>query len=232
VTAPEPATTAERVAELERQLTQLRADFNTSTFCLEAAFAAGAEYGRTGGVGRQPARPAGAPPARRSRTRTRTGGRTVTTPDRQAEASDLGRFEPTAYDVGITDDPGPESPTRAGLWAAQNAPRIGDAAGCTGAEYERLLDIRYQAETAYLARHGSLAPEPRTEAELAAEARGPHSPVPYSLTPQGEAALGDAAEEAELDAEAEADWAHEWDSADSAAYIDRVEAGLEPEAEL
>lgn len=118
------------------------------------------------------------------------------------------------------------------LWAAQNAPRIANAAGCTGAEYERLLDVRYQAETAYLARHGSLAPEPRTEAELAAEARGPHSPVPYSLTPQGEAALGDAAEEAELQAEAEADWAHEWDSADSAAYMDRVEAGLEPEAEL
>lgn len=55
MTAPEPATTAERVAELERQLTQLRADFNASTLCLEAAFAAGAEYGRTGGPGRQPA---------------------------------------------------------------------------------------------------------------------------------------------------------------------------------
>jgi hypothetical protein len=38
--------------------------------------------------------------------------------------------------------------------------------------------------------------------------------------------------EAELEAEAEAEWADEWDSADSHAYMDRVEAGLEPEAEL
>jgi len=37
--------------------------------------------------------------------------------------------------------------------------------------------------------------------------------------------------EPELDAEAEAEWADEWDSADSHAYMDRVEAGLEPEAE-
>lgn len=34
---------------------------------------------------------------------------------------------------------------------------------------------------------------------------------------------------AELAAEAEAEWADNWDSADSAAYQDRVEAGLEPE---
>ena len=38
--------------------------------------------------------------------------------------------------------------------------------------------------------------------------------------------------EPELDAEAEAEWADEWDSADSHEYMDRVEAGLEPEAEL
>ena len=37
--------------------------------------------------------------------------------------------------------------------------------------------------------------------------------------------------EPELDAEYEAEWADEWDSADSHAYMDRVEAGLEPEAE-
>ena len=37
--------------------------------------------------------------------------------------------------------------------------------------------------------------------------------------------------EPELDAEAEAEWADEWDSEDSHAYMDRVEAGLEPEAE-
>jgi len=110
-----------------------------------------------------------------------------------AGASDLGRFEPSAYDLGVTDDPEPQFPGQAGLWAAQNAPRIANAAGCTDAEYERLLDVRQQAEAAYLARHGSLAPEPRTEAELAAAARaeawGPQSPVPYLLTPEGEAAL-------------------------------------------
>ena len=38
--------------------------------------------------------------------------------------------------------------------------------------------------------------------------------------------------EPEPDAEAEAEWADEWDSADSSAYMDRVEAGLEPEAEM
>jgi hypothetical protein len=35
----------------------------------------------------------------------------------------------------------------------------------------------------------------------------------------------------DTDAEAEAEWADEWDSEDSHAYMDRVEAGLEPEAE-
>lgn len=127
----------------------------------------------------------------------------MTTPDKQAEASDLGRFEPTAYDLGITDDPESQSPTRAGLWAAQNAPRIANAAGCTAAEYQRLLDERQQAEAAYLAEHGSLTPEPRTGAELAAEARaeawGPQSPVPYSLTPEAEAALAAEAEDPEAE---------------------------------
>ena len=51
-------------------------------------------------------------------------------------------------------------------------------------------------------------------------------PVPYTLTPQAE-------EEAALAAEAEAEWADPgWDDADSAAYHDRAEAGLEPEAGL
>jgi hypothetical protein len=201
----------------------------------------------------------------------------MTAPEPQAglEAPDPGRFEPTAYDLGITGDPEPQSPSHAGLWAAQNAPRIANAAGCTDAEYERILDVRQQAEAAYLARHGSLAPEPRTEAELAAAARaeawGPQSPVPYSLTPDAEAALdsspepgpypgisdperlaawcgfatatdmraayedyaraAEAEEKADLEAEWEAELADNWDSADSAAYADRVEAGLEPEAE-
>ena len=38
-------------------------------------------------------------------------------------------------------------------------------------------------------------------------------------------------EEAQSEAAYEAEWADEWDSADSSAYMDRVEAGLEPEAE-
>ena len=37
--------------------------------------------------------------------------------------------------------------------------------------------------------------------------------------------------DAEAEAEAEAEWADNWDSADSHAYMDRVEAGLEPELE-
>ena len=36
----------------------------------------------------------------------------------------------------------------------------------------------------------------------------------------------------EAPAEIDADWEHEWDDADSAAYHARVEAGLEPEAGL
>jgi hypothetical protein len=49
-----------------------------------------------------------------------------------------------------------------------------------------------------------------------------------ALGPEAEA---DPEPEPELDAEAEAEWADEWDSEDSHAYMDRVEAGLEPEAE-
>jgi hypothetical protein len=51
-------------------------------------------------------------------------------------------------------------------------------------------------------------------------------PVPYSLTAKAEVLL-DAP-----DAEAEAEWAGEWDCADSDAYQARGEAGLEPEAGL
>lgn len=175
-------------------------------------------------------------------------------------ASDLGRFEPSAYDLGITDDPEPQSPSHADLWAAQNAALVANSAGCTDAEFRRRLDYRREVEAAYLAEHGSLAPEPRTEAELAAEAQGPHGPVPYSLTPQGEAALADTREIEEAFAAAEefygrkpgtaarllagdeidgpdaayelaAEVLDEWDPDAAAAYMDRVEAGLEPEAE-
>lgn len=114
--------------------------------------------------------------------------------------------------------------------------------------------------------------------DLEARARAAGEPVPYSLTPQGEATLDDppalsrypgindpeqlarwcgfpdaadmcaayeeyardlearaaaeAEEEAELEAAYEAEWADNWDSEDAAAYMDRVEAALEPEAEL
>jgi hypothetical protein len=126
----------------------------------------------------------------------------VTVPEKHGgpEAEIIGRFEPNPYDLAITGDPAAawqdgrrQVPAEAELWAAQNAPRIGSTAGCTDAEYERLLGNRQAAEAAYLAEHGSLAPEPRTEAELAAAARaeawGPQSPVPYLLTPAAEAAL-------------------------------------------
>lgn len=64
----------------------------------------------------------------------------------------------------------------------------------------------------------------------------PDRPVPFTLTSQAEAVLDASHPEpepdAEADAEAEAEWADNWDSADSHAYMDRVEAGLEPEAGL
>ncbi len=45
-------------------------------------------------------------------------------------------------------------------------------------------------------------------------------------------AAAEAEEEAGLEAAYEAERAGNWDSEDAAAYMDRVEAGLEPEAEL
>jgi hypothetical protein len=133
---------------------------------------------------------------------------TAPEPHAGTEAPDPGRSEPSPYDLGITDDPAAtwqdgqrQVPTQAELWAAQNAPLVANATGRTDAEYERLLDNRRAAEAAYLAEHGSLAPEPRTEAELAAAARaeawGPQSPVPYTLTPAAEAALDGPEPEAE-----------------------------------
>jgi len=68
----------------------------------------------------------------------------------------------------------------------------------------------------------------------AAQAAPADEPVPFTLTGQAEAALDADPEpepDAEAEAEAEAEWADEWDSGDSHAYMDRVEAGLEPEAE-
>jgi hypothetical protein len=83
-------------------------------------------------------------------------------------------YQPTPYDVGITDDP----------------------------------DAQW--------------PEPVNGIRLSPEATAAH--FGYASV----AEMKDAAEAA-LEAAAEA---HEWDDADSAAYHARVEAGLEPEAEL
>jgi len=74
------------------------------------------------------------------------------------------QYEPTPYDLGITDDPeagwevqasgqaetyGPQLPSKAELWAAQDAPLEADRAGCSDAEYQRLLLERQQTEIAY-----------------------------------------------------------------------------------
>ena len=66
-------------------------------------------------------------------------------------------------------------------------------------------------------------------------------PAPYTLTPRAEAvlaswdrfrALGEAERLALGEPEPEAEAEPEWDCEDSNAYQARVEAGLEPEAEL
>ena len=96
---------------------------------------------------------------------------------------------------------------------------------------------------AEVAAHHAAYPDPRSyEAARAWKDAHPDAPSPVRRT--GSVldalfkALGPEAEadpepepEPELDAEAEAEWADEWDSEDSHAYMDRVEAGLEPEAE-
>jgi hypothetical protein len=99
----------------------------------------------------------------------------VTAPGRQAgpEASDLGRFEPSAYDLGITDDP-------------------------------EILAAFSDADEAY-------GRAPGTAARLLA---------------------GEEITDPEAAFEAAAEVLDEWDPDAAAAYMDRVEAGLEPEAEL
>jgi len=63
------------------------------------------------------------------------------------------------------------------------------------------------------------------QARVQAAAEPADQPVPFTLTARAEAELT-----AEPDPEAGLE--PEWDDADSNAYQDRVEAGLEPEAEL
>jgi hypothetical protein len=45
---------------------------------------------------------------------------------------------------------GPQWPAMAELWAAQDAPILADTAGCSQAEYDRLVLERQQTEAAYL----------------------------------------------------------------------------------
>ena len=113
----------------------------------------------------------------------------MTAPESQPEleASDLGRFEPTLYDLGISDNPDAS-------WPDPQAEPEPDA------EPEPLPDPDPEVGSwPGWSDRSMLAPEPELDAEA--------------------------------EAEAEAEWADNWDSADSHAYMDRVEAGLEPEAE-
>jgi len=113
---------------------------------------------------------------------------------------------------------GPSFPDIHALRAAQAAPCDADLAGCSDAEYDRLILERQQTEAAYLEGYDrELARD--LEREPAPDPAG--QPVPYTLTPQAE-------EELALAAEAEGDWSHEWDDADSNAYQARLEAALEP----
>ena len=107
-------------------------------------------------------------------------------PEPEPEVTYVG-YQPTPYDVGITDDPDAQWP-------------------------EPVNGIR-------------LSPE-------AMAAHFGHASV-AEMEDAAEAALEDVVEAGpDREAEIEADWAHEWDDADSAAYHARVEAGLEPEAGL
>jgi hypothetical protein len=104
---------------------------------------------------------------------------------------------------------GPYSPDLAHLWRAQLAPLQADL---SDADFERLVAERQQTEAAFVAAYDrGLARELEAEADLWT---GPGWDTPLATDP-----------------EAEAEWADEWDSADSAAYQARVEAGLEPEPE-
>ena len=57
-------------------------------------------------------------------------------------------------------------------------------------------------------------------------------PEPWWVTAANDPRHPDHEDAQDATAEAEAEWAGEWDSADSYAYQLRVEAGLEPEPEL
>ena len=161
--------------------------------------------------------------------------------------ADQGRFEPAPYDLGITDDP--EAAWNDGRSAGSGVPIAGLTAPTGGPVYlgagGRLV---YDAE-------------PESADGCLVEYAAGDRPVPYSLTPAAEAALPANCEIETAFAAAEenfgckpgtadrvlADWEiedpaaaydlaaevlDEWDSSDSAAFQDRLEAeGESPELE-
>jgi hypothetical protein len=112
---------------------------------------------------------------------------------------------------------GPHPPDLVDLWQAQLAPLQADL---SDADFERLVAERQQTEAAFLAAYDRHLVRELEVADVEPEAEANLWTGPGWDTPL------------ETDPEAEAEWAGEWDSADSAAYQARVEAGLEPEAEL
>jgi hypothetical protein len=130
------------------------------------------------------------------------------------------------------------------LWAAQRAPYEADTAGCSDVEYDRLVLERQQTEAAYLTWYDRQLEHDLAAADNTLEGQGRtvgtghlvvvgdvSRDLPYVGMTRGREPEPDL----DLAAEAEADWAAEWDSADSAAYQARAEAGLEPgepEAEI
>ena len=133
---------------------------------------------------------------------------------------------------------GPQPPTPEEHRQARIAPDLAKEAGRGLAERERLVLAMLDTEAAFrasedritvTAEHEIAATDPEAEPELL------HDPDPEVGGWPGWSDRSMLAPEPELDAEAEAEaeaeWADNWDSADSHAYMDRVEAGLEPEAE-
>jgi hypothetical protein len=67
---------------------------------------------------------------------------------------------------------GPQPPTQEELWLAQDAPCEASAAGCSAAEYDRLVTARMQTEATYLETYDrdllrvlEADPDPEPEAE-------------------------------------------------------------------
>jgi len=85
--------------------------------------------------------------------------------------------EPVPYTLtpqaeAALDAAGPQLPSQADLWKAQDAPWIANDAGCTNAEFDRLRLEQHQTEAAYLARIDTElareleAKDPEPQAEL------------------------------------------------------------------